>query len=746
MLQVMILLGISASVGMGLAMFISLSSVLPRVQDVEAPEATIIYSSDGVPLARIFREDRTNVPLKEIPVNLRRATVAIEDKRFYEHPGVDMRSIMRAAFRHVSNGRVTGGASTITQQLARNVYLTQRKTVERKAQELVLAILMERHFTKAKILESYLNRVYYGSGAFGVQAASKVYFGKNVGDLDLAECALLAGLVQKPSGYSPHEDIEAAVGRRNLVLKYMLEQGKIGTEEYAKAREETPAIVPRATGRNAYKAAHFVDYVLRQLRKRYPDDMIFSGGLRVYTTLNYDMQKIAEVALRSGVKRFESSRRVSEGCFVAIEPANGYIRAMVGSVDPHSQYNRCTQGYGRQPGSAFKVFVYTAAFEKLRKTPYSTVVDEAVKYPGAGGRMWRPKNYDNRWHGTVTVKHAVAQSINIPAIKIAEEVGVKRVIEYAQAMGIHSELEPYLSLAIGGIRGVHPLEITSAYGTFANDGVHIEPAAVTRIMNSRGETLEEYAPAGQQVITPRTNEMMDVCLRAVVTQGTGRTAGAVSQARGKTGTTNEDKDAWFIGYVPKKMVAACWVGNDDSRPMRGAYGGKVCAPIWRDFMLKSIPILDKVRQKAEQRANGAKKPVGNTVAKHEKPKAPDKKPPDTGSQQDVTAIDDSATVSVTLCDSSNLLATRNCPSSHSATYQRGSEPTSYCTVHRSDSSTGQGGQATSTRTEGPAVDTNYSTVVLCTESGLLASPGCPNVRKRVPVADVPSQVCRMKHQ
>ena len=739
-LQALILVGISSSVGVGLAMFISLSSVLPKIQDVEAPEATILYSSDGVILARIFREDRTNVPLKDIPKHLRDATIAIEDSRFYRHSGVDMRGIARAVWENVRGHRIRQGGSTITQQLARNVYLTRRKTVERKAQEAVLAILMERNFTKDKILELYLNRVYYGSGAFGVQAASKVYFGKDVDKLDLSECALLAGLTRKPSGYSPHEDLQAAIGRRNMVLKNMQDVGFITAQEREEAKKEHITIVPRATGRSTYKAAHFVDYVTSQLRGRYPDDVLFSGGLRVYTTLNYEMQRIAEQALRDTIKRYGKERHVGEGCFVAIEPVTGYIRAMVGSVNPASHYNRCTQGYGRQPGSSFKAFVYAAAFEEGGMRPSKTIHDAPVSYPGAGRKPWRPRNYDNTYHGWVTIKSAVARSINIPAIKVAEKVGIDKVIKYAQLMGIHSELEPYLSTAIGGVKGVHPLEMASAYGTFANGGVHVEPCSVVRITNSRGETLEDYAPEGRQVISKKTEEMMDEVLRAVITShgGTGFRAGDVPQARGKTGTTNEDKDAWFIGYIPGKLVAACWVGNDDSTPMRRAYGGLVCLPVWREFMLKSIPIYDKIHRDEQNRTAKKPEPRHHDADRTQAPQTPGGGEPKPEPTPDVTlAGPDSVRGSYRICDDSQLLATSRCPSTHTETFAPGEEPKSYCTVHQRRAR--DTGSEQTKPTNKP--EKQLTTVVVCNESGMLAGPNCPRSKKRIPVDEVPTQVC-----
>jgi len=739
-LQVIILLGISASVGVGLAMFVSLSSVLPKVQDVNPPEATIIYSSDAVVLGRIFREDRTNVPLKKIPKALQQATVATEDARFYQHSGVDMRGIARALWQNIRGNPLRQGGSTITQQLARNVYLTQRKTIERKAQEAVLAILMERHFTKDKILELYLNQVYYGSGAFGVQAASKVYFGKDVEDLDLSECAMLAGMPQKPSGYSPHEDLEAATARRDTVLKQMFQQGKIDHEQWQSARAEKLAIIPRRRGRSTYKAPHFVDYVTRQLKQRYGDDVVFSGGLRVYTTLNYQMQEAAEKALREGVRDYERTRRVSEGCFVAIEPATGYVRAMVGSVDPGSFYNRCTQGYGRQPGSAFKAFVYAAAFEKLGWTPSKRISNERLTISVPGSKPWTPRNYDGRYGGHPTIEQAVARSINLPAIRTAQAVGVKNIINYAQAMGIHAELEPYLSLAIGGIKGVHPIDMASAYGTFANGGVHVEPCSIFRVTNGRGEILEDYQPEGRQVITRKTAKYVDECLRSVVAgpYGTGKRARVVPEARGKTGTTNDDKDAWFLGYVPGKLVAACWVGNDDWTPMKRAYGGEVCAPIWSRFMLSAIPVYDKTHK--DVTAKVAAKP--KLRPKAGEPRRGEERPEDSPQGQpdaDVSVTGEADTVSLRVCDESGLLSTAGCPSTSIEHFSRGAEPSSYCPVHRGGHSESQGdsGSVRGNDTQ----DTTLVTVTVCRGSGLLAGPGCPRTRKRIPIGDVPTRVC-----
>jgi len=727
----MVLIGISASVGVTLGLFVTLSSMLEKAEgmkDIEAPEATIVYSSDGVVLGRIFREDRTNVPLDNIPNELLNATVAIEDSRFYQHSGVDLRGVARAVYQNLRGHRMAQGGSTITQQLARNVYLTQRKTVERKIQEAVLAILIERNFSKKKILELYLNRVYYGSGAFGVQAAARTYLGKRVDQLSLSESAMLAGLPRRPSDWSPYEDMEAALNRRDVVLNRMAQLGYISTSDANDAKQEKIRIVPKRRGRTIYKAPHFMDYVIKQLRSKFTDEVIFNGGLRIYTTLNYEMQLAAEKALRDGVHRYESTRRTTEGCFIALDPTNGYIVSMVGSVDPASQYNRTVQGNGRQPGSTFKLFVYTAAIAELGLRPSDRVQNSRISYPGSGGKEWTPRNYDDKYCKWVSVRTAIEQSINLPAIRTADRVGIEKVIKYAQMMGIKSELEPYLPAAIGGIKGVHPLEMAAAYGTMANEGEYVEPCAIIRIQNAHGETIQDYKPTSRKVLSKKVVDTMDGLLRGVVTHGTGYKAAVIHDARGKTGTTNSDRDAWFIGYVPKKLVAACWVGNDDNAPMHSAFGGKVCAPIWSQFMQKSIPVLDAVRAKHKREAEGLP-----AVPKPEEPvtKLKDSTKPPAGT--DVSIPEDTDTVSVRICNDSGLKATSKCKSTHWETFDRSAVP-AVCDIHSEKTVTS--GQE---NTDMTTVEVN-----ICPDSGMLAGPYCPNKhKKRMPIDEVPTQICNI---
>lgn len=734
-LQIGVLLSMGVLAGTVLGWFAGLSKTLPDINAFEAPEASLVYSSDGVLLGRVFRENRTNVALKDIPKELREATVAIEDKRFYEHSGVDMRGVARAVLANIRGQRMAQGGSTITQQLARNVYLTQRKTIQRKIQEIFLAILIERNFSKDRILELYLNQIFYGSGAFGVQAASRVYFGKDVQSLDLAECALIAGLPQKPSGYSPHENLKAATGRRNTVLATMAELGYISEQQKNEAMAQQAHIVSRKSGRTAYKAPHFVDYVNHQIKERYGEDVLYGGGLRVYTTLNYEMQQVAEKALRQQIKAKSKTYRATEGCLIALDANTGGILAMVGSVDPESHYNRCTQA-GRQPGSSFKVFVYTAALAEGWRTN-KMLPNTRVSYPAGGGKNWSPRNYDGKYGGSVTMETAVARSINLPAIYTAKHVGVKNVIKYARLMGVRSPLEPYLPIAIGGIPGVHPIEMASAYCTFANDGLHGDTMAITRIANSRNETQAEFSPDLQQVISRGVSRSMDQMLRSVVTRGTGTGASPVSEARGKTGTTNNERDVWFIGYVPKKIVCAVWVGNDNNSSMRGATGGGLCIPVWREFMAKAVPIFNAEKAKAEQATKKTKpKPSSEST---------DSEATSTDAQPDQTSDSQGDTVKRRVCTETGMLATSTCPRWRTKTFERGLEPTELCNVHSGTDVSIPPGDDTEPGREAVSADLEYVTVTICAQSGLLAGRYCPKMKKKFLVEDVPTQICNIRH-
>ena len=575
---------------------------------------TEIFATDKDPktgknvvLGTIYSQFKEHADINEIPDTLKEATIAVEDERFYSHAGVDVRGVGRAIYRDVKGGRMGEGGSTLTQQLARNIFLSQKKTLNRKVQEAILALQLEKNYSKEQILEMYLNEVCYGTNTYGVKAAAKIYFGKPLKNLTIAEAALIAGLPQRPTGYEPFGHLDAALERRHTVLTKMRELKYITPTQYLAADKEKPRIIPpQKHGQSDFKAPYFTTYVLRQLINKYGVDTVYHGGLKVYTTLNYQMQGEAERALTNGVLA-GTEDRVTEGAIVSLEPRTGYIRAMVGGVNyKKNEYNNAAQGHGRQPGSSFKVFVYTAAFaaNPRKYDPDYEVNDAPTSFGVKGGKKYAPKNYDGRYHGSVTIRQALTHSYNIPAVKVANEIGIERVIDMAHAMGIHSPLSKNLAVALGA-DSVTPLELTSAYSVFPNHGSHAEPMGIIRVTDGDGKLLENNAPQVQQAVVPETVVAeMSSMLKDVVDRGTA--AGAkgiheVEDAHGKTGTTNENRDAWFVGYTPELTTAVwvCGVKRETANgkitrtryvPMQSVTGGHVCAPIWARFMLAAIPI------------------------------------------------------------------------------------------------------------------------------------------------------------
>jgi 1A family penicillin-binding protein len=578
--------------------------------------------------------------------------------------------------------------------LARNIYLSQKKAFTRKAREAVLAVMIERNYTKSKILELYLNQVFYGSGAFGVEAAAKTYFGKDASELDLAECALIAGLPQRPTDYSPHVDLEAAVNRRNVVLDRMAELGKITPEERDKAKAEKPRIVPLKPTKYRSKAPYFTDYVKRYLREKYEygDDLIYRGGLRVYTTLNYQMQVAAQKAVTEGIGSAIRGRQMNalkgNGALVCVEPSTGYIRAMVGGTSyEKSEFNRAIQAQ-RQPGSSFKAFVYTAAVAKLDWNANHVVQGGRYSYSFGDGRVWSPRNYDDRYPGAMTIKQAVAKSVNVPAVRTAMEVGLGEVIKYARIMGIKSDIEQYPALAIGGIKGIRVLEMASAYNVFASGGVYAEPTPIVRITDSQDQVYDEQPPENRPALQQKTVKVMDELFRAVVTSGTGRSVSSIPEARGKTGTTNADVDAWFIGYVPGKLTCAVWAGNDDHTPMSHVWGGNVCAPIWKKFMQTALRVQAANREK-DKTADKPQQPKQQVQYRPTRPEPTGETQTQTPPEQDINEEfnlpneTEMGTVRVKICEDSQLLATRACTTWHTEEFEQGAQPTQYCNIHGS---------------------------------------------------------------
>jgi 1A family penicillin-binding protein len=670
---------------------------------------TYVYSSDGTPLAEFFTERRRVVPVEDIPKNLMDATVAFEDKRFYSHSGVDFKGIARALYSNIRHSDLKGeGGSTITQQLARNLGvegLDRRKSAGRKFNELIVAHQIESSYTKQDILTMYLNQVNYGSGAYGVEAAAEVYFNRHVKQLDLAQCALLAGLPNRPNDYNPYKDMKASRGQQRRVLEQMLGQGMITMPQFQHAVKEPIKLAGAkapSQGSQIFHAPFFVNYVVDQLRRKYGADRIYQGNLKVYTTLNWAMQQIAEREVKEGIAR-AGGRGPTQGCLVALDPKTGEIKAMVGGTDyKKSQFNIATQAR-RQPGSSFKAVVYSAAINDGSVKESTRVLDARVVFP-AGGKPYVPKDDNGYSDGYVDLRTAMAYSINVPAVKVLHLIGPQTAVRYARMMGIHSPLDPVLSLALGS-SGVTPLEMASVYSTFPAGGNHPEPAAWTRLADMQDNVIEDVPPVIEtHVLQKETVTQLDDMLRAVVTEprGTGHVvADQVPDARGKTGTTQGHKDVWFVGYTPD-LVCAVWAGHPIYRSknlppaygqeMEGnAWGATVCAPIWAKFMSQSLPIFHAARAREAARLKAKQAPVVKPVTKADEaaavnadgtPTPPDNTdtPPDSPTPRRRPRAsrphdNGDGTVTVNVDDGSGLLAPEGTPGSHPETFTAGSQPT-----------------------------------------------------------------------
>ncbi|MBQ9359216.1 MAG: PBP1A family penicillin-binding protein [Abditibacteriota bacterium] len=585
----------AAVVGYGVGKYYDNAQLINKMDVIESPEATVIYAANkddngnDIVIDRIYTEDRTNVDLEVIPDNLKNATIAVEDKRFYEHGGLDFRGMFRAMFKNFSAKSMAQGGSTITMQLARNLKLGfgSEKTLDRKVQEVLVAFQLERELSKDKILESYLNRIYYGNGAFGVQAASKTYFNKDVKDLTLSECAFLAGLPKAPSFYAKNNT--QANERRNVVLKLMLDQGYITSTEYEAAVGTPMKITITKSRSKGGKYQHFVNYLIKELGEHFDEDEIYNGGLRIYSTLDTRIQDSAEKVFYSKNDPLKKRYPNIESCFISIQPGNGFIRAMIGSINRDSEFNRATQAK-RQPGSVFKVVDYCCAMEKLGWGPSTRISNERF----VQGK-WRPKNFDGKYGGTVTMRQAVQYSINMPAIRAAERAGIENVVALAKRMGIETPIEPVLSAAIGGMGGIKPIEMLMPYTVIANNGILQKATCIDRVYDSDKKNIyiDNHTPKkAVRVIGENVNRNMDSMLRSVVTSGTGRQVSSVRDARGKTGT-NGMYDVWFAGYVPGVLTAIVWLGSDDYSRLPGYFsGGGTCGPIWRDYMNSVLKYMD----------------------------------------------------------------------------------------------------------------------------------------------------------
>ncbi len=607
-----VLLALLVGAGAGFAFVANTLKGLPALARLEPkPSVTsFLYDCNGKMFAPLHAEEnRIPVNIKRVPKHVRQAFIAIEDQHFYDHIGIDVKGIIRAAF-NIITGRQFQGGSTITQQLVKNAFLTPKRRLDRKIQEAVLAIELERKYTKDEILGMYLNQIPFGNGAYGIQAASQLYFGKNVEDLSVAEAALLAGMVQAPATYDPYIHPQAARQRQAAVLQLMAKCDFISQQEADKAASQ-PLMFKPLKKNEIELGAYFADYVLQQLLAKYSPETVYESGLQVYTTMDPEIQKAAEKAISKvldPVFPIKQGQDHPEAAAVVMDPKTGYLKALVGGRkhDRWLQQNRVVQSK-RQPGSAFKpVMVYTAAIEK-GYTPATVVDDAPAQWPQATGPAWAPENYDHQFLGLMPLREAIERSRNVVAVKVLDSIGVATGLDYAERLGIttlvrtprqgRSDLN--LSAGLGGLTdGVTPLDMTVAYGVLANGGVRQEPVSILKVVDKNGNILEEHKPKGKPVIKPQTAWIMTDMMKGTLTKswGTGTRAAIGRPAAGKTGTTSDWVDAWFCGYTPD-LVGVVWMGYDKDKTMEKyrVTGGTYPAAIWKEIMVpahKNIPVKD----------------------------------------------------------------------------------------------------------------------------------------------------------
>ncbi len=571
--------------------FFSLTHDLPqinRLKQFKPSSVTRVFSSNNQVLDRFYLEKRFPVSIEQIPKLLIDAILTIEDRNFYHHSGVNLKAILRAVLLDLKTGSFKQGASTLTQQLAKTLFLSSEKSIVRKIKEAILAVQIERRYTKDEILELYLNQIYLGSGAYGVEAASQTYFKKPVIDLTLEEAALIAGLPKAPSVYSPMNNMDLALKRRHLVLGQMLATGAITQGAYDIADARKIELGSREISQN--KAAYFIDHIKIGLNTRLGRQAVYSTGLNIYTTLDADLQDAAVKAVSKGMadleKRMESrglDASKAQCAVIAIDVKTGGILSMVGGKDfSASPFNRAVQAL-RQPGSAFKPFVYAAALSSgLAQNDF--LLDAPLSYRLANNQTWQVNNFSNNFSGKITLRKALALSKNTPAVRLIQAMDPAKVVEFAQKAGISSPLSPNPSLALGTSE-VSLMELTAAYIPFANMGIRVQPFAVFKITDSDARVVFQNTLLRQSVMSRQDAAVITDMLRAVVREGTGKKAGVIqTDIAGKTGTTDDYKDALFIGYNPD-IALGVWVGNDDAASL-GRYetGARAALPIWIEVM------------------------------------------------------------------------------------------------------------------------------------------------------------------
>lgn len=599
---------------------------LPDVRLLEnhkPSESTLIFDINDKLVANIHGdEDRVVVPLEKISMNLQKAVLSTEDDAYYEHNGVNLKGIFRAMLINLSSSDSVQGGSTITQQLVKNLFLTPERTIQRKIAEAILSVRVESMYNKEKILELYLNQVYWGNRSYGIEKAARRYFRIPAKDLNLAQSALLAGLLKAPTEYSPYLHFDRSKARQKVVLDKMLKDGFVTQAQYDAAINYKFDFVPPLEQTSRY--SYFVTYVIEQLETSYGKDVVRRGGLRVYTTLNPEVQEIAEKVITNTVRKLPRYTQVKQGALVSIDVDNGYILAIVGGVDfDKSNFNRATQSK-RALGSSFKPVVYLTGFRKGLITPDTPIKDAPITLSD-GWTSWSPHNWDNKYLGNMTVRKALYLSRNTPTVRVANQVGPDAIIETARLLGIKSHLDRNLSIALGSA-GVPPIELANVYSTIARGGVYIEPITVRKIEDSQGKVIEINEPHPVKVVDQVSVSYLTSILVDVVNKGTGRSAKLSGRTvGGKTGTTDEIRDIWFTGFTPD-TVTTVWMGNDANTPLKGVFSSN-CVTAWKEFTTQYYNIRKIAPREFQEPPNSVKKmvdPLTGLLANPDTPNAVEK--------------------------------------------------------------------------------------------------------------------------
>ena len=661
-LAFVVFLGVAAA---GIKWFSRDLPSMAKLEMIEPALKTRILGADSTVIKEFYEQNRIYLPIDQIPIPVQRTFLAVEDRRFYEHSGIDLQRIITAAWRDLLHWSRAQGASTITQQLSTDLFLTKKEqTFPRKIKEALLAFKIERTYSKREILEMYLNQIYFGEGTYGIEAASRKFFGKSVTGVGLKETALLAALPKNPGGYNPFTNPDRAARRVSVVLGAMEEYGVITKAQRDSLRAVSLDLVTKTSEKQDF-AGYFCEYIRLMLEDKYGSRSIYRDGYTIYTTIDPRLQRAAERNMETYIQQLEKEVNYNltraeyadslsrgakikpkylESAVVAIDPRNGHILALVGGRNfRESQWNRAMQA-SRQPGSAFKPFIYLAALEN-GYNPSDVILDTPLVVELPNGDVWKPRNYDEKFHGAVSLREALCRSINIPSIKLLQAVGTPSVINVARRMGIKSRLQNVLSLALGS-NEVNLLELTSAYGVLAAEGMWAEPMGVLRIEDRNGNVLAEYNEYHEEVLRPDIAYMITDMLTSVIDEvhGTGASARAYGlniPCAGKTGTTDEYTDGWFIGYTPE-LVIGVWTGFDEKVTMgRGMTGARAALPIWTETMKVAYPT---------------------------------NRGPDFNRPADI--------IEETICEESGLLATPSCPKVRREIFIAGNEPTRQCDLHR----------------------------------------------------------------